>query len=337
MPKFCIWKVLIKMFFRNVIIGTALIFSANFAAAATLNSVSAVNGGGGSTGCGTAPSDVVTNSTNTVTATVNDGASNCTLFVEATAGGGLVAARGTLNGSGGSTTANGQASANANSRMTDIYLRPLFDVTDPDEAFNTNFQISVTLNATVDAVMSGVVDASGFGNWQGGAQGIVQGFAEVTGFSSSNNPVSNRANFYANAGASARGGTDADSAILSESLAPTILVDWRIPLGVNFNLNGDVTVNGGFGLPNQTGSFDASNTLSFSKTGPAFIIPNAFTVNAPDLNIFNNRWIDPRTTAPQVVPLPASLPMLLAGLAGLLMIRRNFPNARKQRQMAVSA
>ncbi len=77
------------------------------ATAATINSVSAINGGGGSAGCGTAPSQSITQSPNTETVSVNDGAINCTLYVEATAGGGLVGARGTLNGTGTSQAASG--------------------------------------------------------------------------------------------------------------------------------------------------------------------------------------------------------------------------------------
>lgn len=66
---------------------------------------------------------------------------------------------------------------------------------------------------------------------------------------------------------------------------------------------------------------DSQNTLAFSTTDPIFDLPDGYTVNIPEWNIFNNRWIDPRNNADQpdvsAVPLPAGLPIMLLGLSAL--------------------
>jgi hypothetical protein len=69
---------------------------------------------------------------------------------------------------------------------------------------------------------------------------------------------------------------------------------------------------------------NASNTLSFNTNGPAFAVPFGFTVHAPELSIFDNRWIDPRLLIvdPPQIPAPGTLYLLLTGGVLLHFLRR---------------
>jgi MYXO-CTERM domain-containing protein len=71
---------------------------------------------------------------------------------------------------------------------------------------------------------------------------------------------------------------------------------------------------------------DASHSLSFAGGAPAFLgLPEGWTVWSEELNIVDNRWIDPRvpTKAPSNgVPAPATAPLVLAGLAAFTARRR---------------
>lgn len=54
--------------------------------------------------------------------------------------------------------------------------------------------------------------------------------------------------------------------------------------------------------PGVNGFADASNTASLATTGPAIILPDGFLVNAPDLGIVDNHWIDPRDDDTDGIP-----------------------------------
>jgi len=83
-----------------------------------------------------------------------------------------------------------------------------------------------------------------------------------------------------------------------------------------------------FGDSLADAEFSAFNSLGFVSEAPVFDLPDGFTVFSSELNIVDNRWLDPRITAPPTaaVPLPSSLPLLLIGL-GAAMRRRGAKQA----------
>lgn len=291
----------------STLVAVGLAFPA-IAAAATNNSVNLQNGGP-SAGCGSAPS-VNFSQTTTIDTNINDGAAGCTMSIDGYAGGGAVGVRGTLNHVPGGTTFS-QIGASATSAMTDIALTPLFDINDKDEPFNQNFSVVVTLNATVDGALTAIVDNDTIFSQGGNAT-----FKAIASLSAGSGTDSRQ--YLASVGASDPGFPSSDAVILDSVLNPSIVIDWRIPFSASFNVQADAAAASG-GVSFVTSTFDSYDSLSFSKDGPAFILPDGFTVNAPELNIFNNQWIDPRAN---VVPLPAGLPLLLSGLAALGFLRR---------------
>lgn len=71
---------------------------------------------------------------------------------------------------------------------------------------------------------------------------------------------------------------------------------------------------------------DASHSLGFVEGAPAFLgLPDGWSVWSQELNIADNRWTDPRTPSepPSAdAPAPATLPLILAGLAAFAARRR---------------
>ena len=177
--------------------------------------------------------------------------------------------------------------------------------------------ISVAVNAEVEATMSADL-ISGSASSRNASAGV-RAFAEISGFIGGA-PQRQSAEASGQRVASNISGATGPTTLM-QSLAPSIDVTWSTPFQVIFRLQGEIDTFGGTDSK-ATGQVDASNSLSFSKTGPAFILPTGFTVNAPELGIFDNRWIDPRVVAPSVVPIPAGLPLLLTGLGVFVFARR---------------
>lgn len=110
-----------------------------------------------------------------------------------------------------------------------------------------------------------------------------------------------------------------DSGNINIPLAPTISANVSQPIRVTFRLNGDAQT-AGHGDAFANANYSADNSLGFSPTGPAFFLPEGFTVNAPEVGIIDNQWIDPRV-AP--VPIPLTGLLLLSGLCVLGVAQEN--------------
>lgn len=108
--------------------------------------------------------------------------------------------------------------------------------------------------------------------------------------------------------------------INSKFTTGTFSWDPSTSLVVSLFLNGSSTATA-FDGGTSSSRVNAQNTLSFSESG-AFVLPDGFSVTYAEANIFNNNWVDPRPSTPTPIPLPASFPLLLAGLGAFALIRR---------------
>lgn len=298
----------------KTILGAAFVAAVSIfssAQAATVNSISYQNGGVGDPACGQGIIDSREGTGDLSVAYTQAGPGGCRMAINANVfGGGIGIFASTETVPGGTVSARAQVAGF--SRMTDIYVTPQAGYTGP-------FVVPVSLKLEID------------GNLRAEVREDAQ-FVRAAG-----NGITAKVTL---SGANGLGGTDFnfDNARFDDSVGITneglatktvigslftsINLDIRRPMTVNMSINGSAGVLGG-GDSFASSTLNALNTLSFSKTGPAFVLPDGFTVNAPELNIFNNQWIDPRVTVtPAAVPLPAALPLLLAALGALGLIRR---------------
>lgn len=83
------------------------------------------------------------------------------------------------------------------------------------------------------------------------------------------------------------------------------------------------------------GTIDETHTINFIEDELAFLgLPDGYTIFAPDLNIFNNRWISPAAATspgPSPVPEPTTLALFLAGVMGVGFLARRKRRATEDR------
>ena len=115
-----------------------------------------------------------------------------------------------------------------------------------------------------------------------------------------------------------------DAGVYDLTFSATRTLLWDRPFSLDFLLNTSASTSpvlpDGF-TATATSAF--GSTLSFRTGGPVFSLPDVLTINAPEIGIVNNRWIDPRIPDPvDPVPLPASSLLLIAGIAGFAAVGR---------------
>ncbi|MBN8732129.1 MAG: PEP-CTERM sorting domain-containing protein [Acidobacteria bacterium] len=75
----------------------------------------------------------------------------------------------------------------------------------------------------------------------------------------------------------------------------------------------DANAQGASGL-GQPLTINALNTLRLPRTGPVFNLPDGYSVDVPDLFVFNNRYVDPNGGGGGEVPEPATCALVGGGL-----------------------
>jgi hypothetical protein len=105
-----------------------------------------------------------------------------------------------------------------------------------------------------------------------------------------------------------------------------IFVAVGVPVPIDLSLLVRANANASGQLENASAIADASHTFSFPVGSKVFDLPDGFTVNAPDLFIFDNLFLPPDAET----PLPAALPLFAGGLGLIGLLARR----RKQRHAA---
>ena len=307
------YKISKKRFQKTATIG---IFLAGLSCASIAQATTITTFASGSTTCTTSTDGTAQdNGTTNAAINISTGLGGCSAAISARAGTGYVGVRGNLSSSPVPGTGAYQMQASGSSFMSGITISPgAGQTTEQLLAIHGRF-INITVNATLSGTLTGIVSpgdtqfARVAGVLLGGSVELVtpvgrdmQSASANYGFNTIRDPKVSGTNF------------------LGAVLRPSVLADWQQSFNVNFRFGGSGNI-GGFDNTNAFADFDGFNSLSFATDGPAFILPEGFTVNAPELNIFDNRWVDPRIdTAP--VPLPAALPFLLGALGVLGVIQR---------------
>lgn len=279
-------------------------------------------GAAGEPGCGTAP-DVSDTRNSSFSLSLNDGAIDCAMSMQGFVSAGVVGITGTVSNGPAPGANRSRIRASGSTIMSGIMVEAAAGYAEAELVELNGYVIPVQLNGRATGSLSAAgepVTGIGIGSGAG---------ASLTGFASISTSFQGDTRFDS---AETRGsfavdqfGTTYGDTTFGGALLPTIQLDSRGTFSVTFRLQGSAT-SSGFGTRLASATFNSFNSLGFSTDGPAFILPEGYTVNAPELGIIDNRWIDPRATVdppPSPVPLPAGLPLLLAGIGGLAWVRHH--------------
>lgn len=282
------------------------------AQAATTNRISYQNGGVGDPACGQGITDSVNGSGDLSIGYTQSGPGGCRMAITADVfGGGIGLFASTQTVPGGTFSARAQVAGF--SRMTEIFITPLAGYAGP-------FVVPVSLNLEIDGFLQAEVRTNA--RFVRAASASVSATVILSGANGLGGTDFSRDSARFDSGTTGLTEEGTATRTVIGSMFTSINQDIRRSMTVDVSFSGNAGVVGG------TDSFasatlNAMNTLSFSKSGPAFILPDGLTVNAPELNIFNNQWIDPRViVTPPAVPLPSGWPLLLAALGAFGLIRR---------------
>ncbi len=306
------------MKFISIIVGAA-IFAAPVANAATVTiGASRASAGPNIDGaCGNAMRQ--TSSTSVSISSLGGSGDPCTMTASATVGGGFVGAATThtiLPGGGGTRYG---SSANASvTYFIDLDIADDYVYAGP-EKITVNFDASGLLKTRFEDALPSLFTT--------GASALISGFVSLTGSTNNISLQTDRAKFSSESVVSrddAGPDTDAEVSTGSVPLSVSIITDPRRTLSLTMSIGAATNVVG------STSAFVealalGNETLSFASDRPVFEVSDGILVDSAALNIFGNRWVDPRIIDPidpSVVPLPAGMPLLLAGLGAFAMIRR---------------
>ncbi|MEP7362382.1 MAG: PEP-CTERM sorting domain-containing protein [Acidobacteriota bacterium] len=104
-------------------------------------------------------------------------------------------------------------------------------------------------------------------------------------------------------------------------VADPVEVLYGAPRGLSISLEA-FALGAGADNSGELVSINALNTLRLPRTGPVFNLPDGYSVDAPGLFVFNNRFVDPNGGGGSEVPEPATFGLVAAGLALAAKFRR---------------
>ncbi len=294
--------------FQNIAaVGIILFTFSGVASAATISNTVSVGPGS----CGSQVPETASSS-GSIELEATKGGQGCQADSRAYANLGVVGVGGSIESQANIANTTHVLSSFAETKIGGIELSPATGFTFASlQAIHGNF-ISVGVNAEFTGDLA--AEVASFSSNQRSASASLSAFVEIQGSSGPKKSATSSGSFSVN---SLLG--DNGNRAVSAGLTPFVVTNITDTFSVTFRLNGSAFTSGFFDSI-AAAEFNGLNSLGFSSTGPAFLVPNGFTVNAPELNIFDNRWADPRIdTTP--VPLPAGLPLLLGALGFLGVVR----------------
>ena len=294
-------------------------FAAQTAQSATITN-RAFAGHSGAARCGGEPSEAVGPTSGPANATYTTGSTGCGAQSRAFADGGLVSAYSEADSFANNQISSetfGTASANASFSASGLFFTPASGYTNQQLLTLYGNRIPVTLFVSFSA-------QTGAQTGESGAAYTASAGSAIDANVVFSNEGSVRWREVIGSGAVSDTGELSDRDSFSDTIGLSGTVNWRRASSVSMSLSTIASASHPSAFDHFSSAFaDASNTLSFNTEGPAFLLPEGFTINAPELNIFDNMWIDPRITnevAP--VPLPAAGYLMLIGLLGMRVLRR---------------